>query len=69
MPECPNHLIVEDHDQKGAIIHLMKHYIPWSEDATSRTVDIEVANNVSSVLDKAFLFTKFKQSGLKKAWA
>jgi hypothetical protein len=64
-PAHPNVMIVEGHDDLGSVVHLMKHHVNWPDDERSRPVDIRLGKSDSQILDKAFIGTILKQSGLK----
>jgi len=58
-------LIVEDRDQQGAVIGLMRHHISWPDkESEGWPAYIEVGNSATEILDLDFLDAKFKSSGL-----
>jgi hypothetical protein len=63
----PKHLVVEDNDQKGAVIGLMRHNgVPWPPfEDDGWPVYIYVAGSTDGVLKKSTLSTRFKESGLQ----
>jgi len=62
----PKHLVVEDNDQKGAVIGLMRHHgVEWPQDENGWPVYIHVGNSAEEVLKRSTLSTRFKESGLQ----
>jgi len=61
----PNHLLVEDRDTLGAVVGLMKQHIPWGNAENEWPTKIEVRHSSDEVLDRRFLKTKLKESGLR----
>jgi Protein of unknown function (DUF3226) len=62
----PKQLVVEDNDQKGAVIGLMRHHgIPWPrEEEAGWPIYIDVGNSAEEVLKKSSLSARLKTSGL-----
>jgi hypothetical protein len=63
----PKHLVVEDHDQKGAVIGLMRHNgVVWPRDeAAGWPVYIHVGNSADEVLKRSSLSVRYKESNLR----
>lgn len=57
-------LIVEGHDDKHCVIHLMKNYVPWSKLPESHPVNIVVGNSASEILDNSYLAVQLKAASL-----
>lgn len=62
----PKQLVVEDNDQKGAVIGLMRHHgIPWPrQEEAGWPVYIDVGNSAEEVVKKSSLSARLKTSGL-----
>ena len=56
-------LLVEGVDDRGAVIGLMKHHVEWADNKWP--VFIDAVGSVEEILDKAYLNTKLKESGLE----
>jgi hypothetical protein len=61
----PKFLVVEDHDQRGAVIGLMRHFIPWPRNEEDGwPIYIDIGNSADEILRHASLSTRFKSSDL-----
>lgn len=58
-------MLVEDTDQRGAVIGLMRHHIPWPHEPASWPVTIEIKGSSDQVLDFEEIDTRLLGSGLR----
>ena len=58
-------LLTEGKDDVYAIAGLMGHHVPWGNCEAEWPVKIEAAGSDAELLDKTYLGTWFKRSGLK----
>jgi hypothetical protein len=55
-------MVVEGHEDKFAVIQLMKHHIDWPHEKSRYPVMIELGGSDTEILAKGFLTTKIKSS-------
>ncbi len=64
MARRPKQLLVEGPEDLYAVVGLMKHHVSWPDDLSARPVHIEPMGGINKILDRTYLGTKFKESGL-----
>lgn len=57
-------LLVEGVDDLHCVVHMMEHHVEWLDGRENAPVDITAVGSVSKILDKTYLKTKLKESGL-----
>ena len=62
----PNQMIVEGYEDLHAVVGLMEHHVFWPDDKTARPVEIAIGKSVDEILNKAYISSKLKQSGLQR---
>jgi hypothetical protein len=67
MHEQPNWLLVEGVEDQYAVVMLMKHHVSWPNTKNQKKypVQIEFAGSVSELLQKEYIPTHIKKSGLR----
>lgn len=58
-------LAVEATDDQGAVIGLMRHYVVWGEKEEDWPIFIDRAKSVEALLDRVYLQTALKATGLR----
>jgi hypothetical protein len=59
-----NQLLVEGVDDLTAVVGLMQHHVDWPDKREDAPVFISVVGSVDQILNRDFLSTKMKESGL-----